>query len=83
MSQSSDIKAEINRLLDLAMNTQADIKIDKHAIYDLVQKNTNAPRPTIRRIARDVRNDLQSRIDALSGTSRSHRKIILERVAHR
>ena len=68
MSQSSDIKAEILNLLEKGKS------LDKSQIYTIVMQKMNVPRPTVRRIARDVRNELQSKVNVLSSQSPAHNK---------
>lgn len=39
---------------------------DKQILYNIVAQKTDSPRPTIRRVARDLRNDLQTKVNILS-----------------
>src|SRR3990167_9715691 len=63
-SQAETIKTE----LLLALN--GGIK-DKQIIYNIVVQKTDLPRPTVRRVARDLRNDLLKKVEILS-EKRSH-----------
>ena len=57
-NQSTVIKETINSLLD-------DGVTDKQDIYSKVVDNLGVPRPTVRRVARDLRNDLLAKIKIL------------------
>ena len=50
-NQSTVIKAAINSLLDKGVT-------DKQDIYTKVVDELGVPRPTVRRVARDLRNEL-------------------------
>ena len=69
-TQSTNIKQAINNLLDKGFT-------DKQDIYSKVVEELGVPRPTVRRVARDLRNELlqkikilQSEIPELEGTQR-------------
>lgn len=55
MKQTNLVKEKINELLDLGY-------IDKRKIIDSVVKELNVPRPTVRRITREVRIDLLRKV---------------------
>jgi len=57
-NQSTIIKEAINSLLDEGVT-------DKQAIYSKVVDNLGVPRPTVRRVARDFRNELLTKIKIL------------------
>ena len=57
-NQSSVIKEAINSLLDEGIT-------DKQDIYSKVVDNLGVPRPTVRRVARDLRNELLTKIKIL------------------
>ncbi len=57
-NQSSVIKEAINSLLD-------DGVTDKQDIYSKVVDKLGVPRPTVRRVARDLRNELLTKIRIL------------------
>ena len=57
-NQSTVIKEAINSLLD-------DGITDKQDIYSKVVDNLGVPRPTVRRVARDLRNELLTKIKIL------------------
>ena len=57
-NQSTVIKETINSLLD-------DGVTDKQDIYSKVVDNLGVPRPTVRRVARDLRNELLTKIKIL------------------
>lgn len=68
-TQSTNIKQAINNLLDKGLT-------DKQDIYTKVVEELGVPRPTVRRVARDLRNELlqkikilQSEVPELEGTS--------------
>ena len=56
--QSTVIKEAINSLLDEGIT-------DKQDIYSKVVDNLGVPRPTVRRVARDLRNELLTKIKIL------------------
>ena len=69
-TQSTNIKQAINDLLDKGLT-------DKQDIYTKVVEELGVPRPTVRRVARDLRNELvqkikilQSEVPELEGTQR-------------
>ena len=57
-NQSTVIKETINSLLDEGVT-------DKQDIYSKVVDNLGVPRPTVRRVARDLRNELLTKIKIL------------------
>lgn len=57
-NQSSVIKEAINSYLDKGLT-------DKQAIYTKVVEELGVPRPTVRRVARDLRNELLDKIKIL------------------
>ena len=57
-NQSTVIKEAINSLLDEGVT-------DKQDIYSKVVDKLGAPRPTVRRVARDLRNELLAKIKIL------------------
>ena len=57
-NQSTVIKKAINSLLDEGIT-------DKQDIYSKVVDNLGVPRPTVRRVARDLRNELLTKIKIL------------------
>ena len=57
-NQSTVIKEAINSLLDEGIT-------DKQDIYSKVVVNLGVPRPTVRRVARDLRNELLTKIKIL------------------
>ena len=61
-NQSTVIKETINSLLD-------DGVTDKQDIYSKVVDKLGVPRPTVRRVARDLRNDLLTKIKILQSES--------------
>ncbi|MDE1830085.1 MAG: hypothetical protein KGI25_07165 [Thaumarchaeota archaeon] len=70
-TQSTNIKQAINNLLDKGLT-------DKQDIYTKVVEELGVPRPTVRRVARDLRNELlqkikilQSEIPELEGNSKA------------
>lgn len=50
---------EINKLIDEGMK-------DRTEIYTKVVENLKVPRPTVRRIASELRTELQAKVDILS-----------------
>ncbi len=56
--QSTIIKQEIEKLLDKGLT-------DKSDIYSLVVQRLGVPRPTVRRIARDLRQDYINKVKIL------------------
>ena len=57
-NQSTVIKEAINSLLDEGVT-------DKQDIYSKVVDNLGVPSPTVRRVARDLRNELLTKIKIL------------------
>ena len=57
-TQSTNIKQAINQLLDKGFT-------DKQDIYSKVVEELGVPRPTVRRVARDLRNELLQKIKIL------------------
>ena len=57
-NQSSIIKEAINSYLDKGIT-------DKQDIYSKVVDDLGVPRPTVRRVARDLRNELLEKIKIL------------------
>ena len=64
-NQSTVIKAAINTLLDNGVT-------DKQDIYTKVVDELGVPRPTVRRVARDLRNELLEKIQILQSETRSN-----------
>ena len=62
-NQSTVIKAAINSLLDKGVT-------DKQDIYTKVVDELGVPRPTVRRVARDLRNELLEKIKILQSETR-------------
>ena len=62
-NQSTVIKAAINTLLDNGVT-------DKQDIYTKVVDELGVPRPTVRRVARDLRNELLEKITILQSETR-------------
>ena len=62
-NQSTVIKAAINTLLDNGIT-------DKQDIYTKVVDELGVPRPTVRRVARDLRNELLDKIKILQSETR-------------
>ena len=62
-NQSTVIKAAINTLLDNGVR-------DKQDIYTKVVDELGVPRPTVRRVARDLRNELLEKIRILQSETR-------------
>ena len=58
------IKAAINNLLDNGVT-------DKQDIYTKVVDDLGVPRPTVRRVARDLRNELLEKIKILQSETRT------------
>ena len=63
-NQSTVIKGAINTLLDNGVT-------DKQDIYTKVVDELGVPRPTVRRVARDLRNELLEKIQILQSETRS------------
>ena len=62
-NQSTVIKAAINSLLDKGVTDNQDI-------YTKVVDELGVPRPTVRRVARDLRNELLEKIRILQSETR-------------
>ena len=62
-NQSTVIKAAINTLLDNGVR-------DKQDIYTKVVDELGVPRPTVRMVARDLRNELLEKIKILQSETR-------------
>jgi len=62
-NQSTVIKAAINSLLDKGVT-------DKQDIYSKVVDELGVPRPTVRRVARDLRNELLEKIQILQSDTK-------------
>ena len=63
-NQSTVIKAAINSLLDKGVT-------DKQDIYTKVVEELGVPRPTVRRVARDLRNELLEKINILKSDTKT------------
>ena len=63
-NQSTVIKAAINSLLDRGVT-------DKQDIYTKVVDELGVPRPTVRRVARDLRNELLEKIKILQSETKT------------
>ena len=63
-NQSTVIKAAINSLLDKGVT-------DKQDIYTKVVDELGVPRPTVRRVARDLRNELLDKIQILQSDTKN------------
>lgn len=61
-NQSSVIKQAINSYLEKGLT-------DKQDIYSKVVEELGVPRPTVRRVARDLRNELLAKIKILQSES--------------
>ena len=76
-NQTTIIKEAINSFLDNGVT-------DKHDIYTKVVDELGVPRPTVRRVARDLRNELLAKIKVLQScllyTSPSPRDGLLSRM---
>ena len=59
LSQTKSVMLEINKLIDEGMK-------DRTEIYTKVVQNLHVPRPTVRRIASELRTELQAKVDILS-----------------
>jgi len=59
ISQTKSVMLEINKLIDEGMK-------DRTEIYTKVVENLKVPRPTVRRIASELRTELQAKVDILS-----------------
>ena len=63
-NQSVEIKEAINSFLDKGVK-------DKQDIYSKVVDELGVPRPTVRRVARDLRNELVAKIEILQSETHS------------
>ena len=63
-NQSTEIKEAINSFLDKGVK-------DKQDIYSKVVDSLGVPRPTVRRVARDLRNELVAKIEILQSETHS------------
>jgi len=63
-NQSTEIKEAINSFLDKGIK-------DKQDIYSKVVDELGVPRPTVRRVARDLRNELVAKIEILQAETHS------------
>ena len=63
-NQSTVIKAAINSLLDKGVT-------DKQDIYTKVVDELGVPRPTVRTVARDLRNELLEKIQILQSDTKT------------
>ena len=63
-NQSTEIKEAINSFLDNGIK-------DKQDIYSKVVDELGVPRPTVRRVARDLRNELVAKIEILQSETHS------------
>ena len=63
-NQSTVIKEAINSFLDEGVT-------DKQDIYSKVVDKLGVPRPTVRRVARDLRNELLTKIKVLQSETQS------------
>ena len=63
-NQSTEIKEAINSFLDKGNK-------DKQDIYSKVVDELGVPRPTVRRVARDLRNELVAKIEILQSETHS------------
>ena len=63
-NQSTEIKEAINSFLDKGIK-------DKQDIYTKVVDELGVPRPTVRRVARDLRNELVAKINILQSETHS------------
>ena len=63
-NQSTEIKEAINSFLDKGVK-------DKQDIYSKVVDELGVPRPTVRRVARDLRSELVAKIEILQSETHS------------
>ena len=63
-NQSTEIKESINSFLDKGVK-------DKQDIYSKVVDELGVPRPIVRRVARDLRNELVAKIEILQSETHS------------
>jgi len=60
ITQSYTVKEKINRLID-------EGETDQNKIYSKIVEELGVPRPTVRRIVRDLKIELMQKINILSG----------------
>ena len=72
-NQSTVIKEAINSYLDKGLT-------DKQDIYSKVVNDLGVPRPTVRRVARDLRNELLEKISILQSEAIKSSEPSLEKV---
>ena len=70
-NQSTVIKAAINSYIDNGIT-------DKQDLYTKVVDELGVPRPTVRRVARDLRNELLEKIQILQSESKTNTTTISE-----
>jgi len=63
-NQSTVIKEAINSYIDNGVT-------DKNELYTKVVEKLEVPRPTVRRVARDLRNELLEKIQILQSESKT------------
>lgn len=73
-TQSTSIKQAINELLEQGLT-------DKQIIYSKVVEELGVPRPTVRRVARDLRNELLRKVKILQTDSAKPEEEITEKEA--
>ena len=62
-NQNAQIKEIITGLLDVTIKD--GVHMDKQKLYTEVTKRTGFPRPTVRRVAAELRKDLKKKIKIL------------------
>lgn len=62
--QSAKIKKAIEHYLDIGIK-------DKQRIYTLVVEELTVPRPSVRRVARDIRNEYEEKVKILQTENHS------------
>ncbi len=70
-NQSTIIKEKINSFLDKGITSKNDI-------YTKVVDELGVPRPTVRRVARDLRNELLEKIKILQSETQSNVSPVLK-----
>ena len=73
-NQSTIIKEKINSFLDKGITSKNDI-------YTKVVDELGVPRPTVRRVARDLRNELLEKIKILKSETQPTFSPIKEKIA--
>ena len=73
-NQSTIIKQTINSFLDKGIT-------DKQDIYTKVVDELGVPRPTVRRVARDLRNELLEKIKILQSETQSNLSPAMKKAA--